>query len=86
MNAFETLIGKKVRIDCMAGEPQYTGKTGTVTCIDAAGQVHGTWGGCALIPGTDAFTVLEDGADGALRAPSASGADTSGRSPLRSGR
>ena len=82
MNAFETLIGKKVRIDCMAGEPQYAGKTGTVTCIDAAGQVHGTWGGCALIPGTDAFTVLEDGADGALRAPSASGDAPSGRSPL----
>jgi hypothetical protein len=68
-----TTIGKKIRIIDMKGEPQYTGKTGIVTSVDDAGQIHGTWGGCALIPGTDAFTVLGDSADGALRAPSASG-------------
>ncbi len=34
-----------------------TGKEGTVTWIDDAGQIHGTWGGLALIPGTDKFEV-----------------------------
>lgn len=41
-------VGKKVLIREMKGEPQYTGKTGTVTFVDDAGQIHGTWGGCAL--------------------------------------
>lgn len=42
------LIGKTIRIISMTGEPQYAGKTGRVTEIDDAGQIHGTWGGCAL--------------------------------------
>ena len=41
-------VGKNVFIREMKGEPQYTGKTGTVTFVDDAGQIHGTWGGCAL--------------------------------------
>lgn len=45
----ETLIGKKIRIIDMKGEPQYAGKEGVVTHIDDAGQIHGTWGGCALV-------------------------------------
>lgn len=49
------LLGKKIRIINMEGEPQYTGKTGTVTFIDDAGQLHGTWGGLAVIPGQDRF-------------------------------
>ena len=32
------------------GEPQYTNREGVVTHIDDAGQIHGTWGGCAVIP------------------------------------
>ena len=52
-------IGDKVRIIAMEGEPQYTGREGTVTHIDDAGQLHGTWGGCAIIPGTDSYEVLE---------------------------
>lgn len=44
----ESLIGKKIRIIDMKGEPQYAGKEGVVTHIDDAGQIHGTWGGCAL--------------------------------------
>lgn len=67
----EELVGKKIKIVKMAGEPQYTGKTGTVTSIDDIGQIHGTWGGCALSPEYgDAYTTLEDTEDtGALRAP-----------------
>ena len=37
----------------MSGEPSYAGKVGQVEYIDDAGQIHGTWGGCALVPGAD---------------------------------
>ena len=51
-------IGSKVRIINMVDEPQYTNKEGIVTHIDDTGQLHGTWGGCALIPEVDDFEVL----------------------------
>lgn len=53
-------VGDKVKILCMQHEPQYTGKEGIITRIDDAGQIHGTWGGCALIVGIDIFVILED--------------------------
>ena len=53
-------IGDKIRIINMEGEPQYTGKEGTVEYIDDAKQIHGTWGGCALIPDEDVWEVLDD--------------------------
>ena len=53
------LVGKTVRIVSMDGEPQYAGKTGTVTFVDDAGQLHGTWGGCAIVPGTDDYQVVD---------------------------
>lgn len=34
------------------------GKEGTVTIIDDTDQLHGTWGGLAVIPGVDRFTIL----------------------------
>ena len=52
-------IGDKIRILYMDGEPQYDGKKGTVTHIDDAGQIHGTWGGCALIPEVDEYEVID---------------------------
>lgn len=52
-------IGDKIKIIYMDGESQYTGREGIVDHIDDAGQIHGTWGGCALIPETDSFEVLE---------------------------
>ena len=52
-------VGDKIRILDMKGEPQYDGKTGTVTHIDAIGQIHGTWGGCALIPEIDEYEVID---------------------------
>ncbi len=42
-------VGDKIRIINMSGEPQYTGREGIVEFIDGIGQIHGTWGGCALI-------------------------------------
>ena len=51
-------IGDKVKIINMDGEPQYRGKSGTILFIDDIGQLHGTWGGCAIIPGIDTFEIL----------------------------
>ena len=42
--------GDTIRIIEMKGEPRYTGKIGTVELIDDIGQIHGTWGGCAIQP------------------------------------
>ena len=52
--------GMRIRIIDMAGEPQYSGKEGEILRIDSMGQLHGTWGGCAVIPGEDSFVVLKD--------------------------
>lgn len=53
-------IGDKLKIIRMEGEPQYCGLTGTVTVIDSMGQIHGTWGGCALIPDVDAYEKIKE--------------------------
>lgn len=55
--------GNYIRIVDMDGEPRYAGRTGIVTHIDSLNQIHGTWGGCALIPGTDRFEVLYEKMD-----------------------
>ena len=56
----EVKVGDKIRIIHMDGEPQYTGKEGVVDRIDSAGQIHGTWGGCALIKEIDRFEKIEE--------------------------
>lgn len=53
-------IGDKIRIISMLGESQYIGKEGVVTSIDSIGQIHGTWGGCAIIPDKDEFVILSN--------------------------
>ena len=55
-----TKVGDKIRIIDMSGEPRYTGREGIVEYIDDAGQIHGTWGGCALIPGEDSWEVISN--------------------------
>ena len=52
-------VNDEILIVEMADEPQYTGRVGIITSIDDAGQIHGTWGGCALIPGIDTFKVIK---------------------------
>lgn len=52
-------VGDKIKILNMDGEPQYSGREGEITHIDDMGQLHGTWGGLAVIPGQDAYTVIE---------------------------
>ncbi len=39
---------------------KYAGKSGIITSIDDAGQLHGTWGGLAVIPEVDEFEILND--------------------------
>ena len=51
-------IGDRIRIIEMSGEPHYCGREGVVTSIDSIGQLHGTWGGLAVIPGVDVFKVV----------------------------
>lgn len=53
-------VGDKIRIIHMDGEPQYTGKIGIVDKIDDMNQLHGSWGGCAVIPDVDLFEIIEE--------------------------
>lgn len=52
-------VGDKIRIIFMEGEPNYSGKEGVVESIDGIGQLHGTWGGLALIPREDDFVIIK---------------------------
>ena len=55
----EVKIGDRIKIISMKDEPHYNDREGVVTHIDDAGQVHGTWGGCAIIPKIDTYVVLK---------------------------
>lgn len=52
-------VGDTIKIIYMNGEPEYCNKVGVVEFIDDIGQIHGSWGGGALIPGVDQFEVVE---------------------------
>ena len=54
-------IGDVIKIISMQGEPDYAGRSGIVTRIDSLGQIHGTWGGLAIIPGEDTFQIINGG-------------------------
>ena len=53
-------VGDKIKIISMDGEPQYAGKEGVVESIDDIGQIHGTWGGCGIIPYVDKFEIINN--------------------------
>ena len=57
----ENVIGRRIRIKYMAGEPSYTGREGIIQAVDDIGQLHGTWGGLAVMPGEDSFIFLDVG-------------------------
>ena len=59
-------VGDKIRIIKMddANGTDYqasrmNGKEGVIELIDDSGQLHGTWGGLAVIPGLDVYEVIE---------------------------
>ena len=52
-------VGQKVRIIHLEGEDnRYDGKEGVIEHIDGIGQLHGTWGGLAIIPEADEFIII----------------------------
>ena len=52
-------IGDRIRINHLEGEDnRYDGKEGIITRIDDMGQLHGTWGGLAVIPDEDDYTII----------------------------
>lgn len=55
----EPKIGNHLFILEMSGEQEYQFKCGIITAIDDAKQIHGTWGGCAIIPNKDVFYTWE---------------------------
>ena len=38
----------------------YDGRIGVVEHIDGIGQLHGTWGGLAIIPDEDSFEIINE--------------------------
>lgn len=53
-------IGDLIEIVEMDGESNYNGKIGYVIMVDDVGNIHGTWGGCAIIPTVDKFKILNN--------------------------
>ena len=53
-------VGDTIRINSLNDpyDHTYPGREGVVTLIDDMGQFHGTWGGLAVIPEEDSFTVI----------------------------
>ena len=50
-------IGDTIRIINMKGEDHYNSREGVIEYIDGLDQLHGTWGGLAIIPAED---LIED--------------------------
>lgn len=58
VNGIEYKVGDTIIIDEMKGEPAYKNETGIITSIDGIGQLHGTWGGLAVVPDVDEFRKI----------------------------
>ena len=55
----EVKIGDRIRIYHLKGEDErYDGVEGIVEHIDGIEQLHGTWGGLAVIPDEDDFQII----------------------------
>lgn len=52
-------VGDKIKIIKMDGEPTYAGREGVIESIDSMDQLHGTWGGCAIIPDVDEYEIIK---------------------------
>jgi hypothetical protein len=53
-------VGEKIRIIQMNGEPSYDNRVGIIQHIDDQNQLHGTWGGLAIIPEVDKIEVIQN--------------------------
>lgn len=57
----EPKVGDRIRIIKLEDPyalDTYNGREGEITLIDDAKQLHGTWGGLAVIPWEDEFIIL----------------------------
>jgi len=52
-------IGDRIRIIEMKGEDHYNGREGIIEYIDGLNQLHGTWGGLAVIPEQDIIELMK---------------------------
>lgn len=52
-------VGDKIKVITMIGEPNYKNKIGVIESIDDDGQLHCSFGGCAIIPELDAFEIIK---------------------------
>lgn len=59
VNNLKPEVGDTIQIIEMLGEPNYSGKNGVIKTIDSMGQLHGTWGGLAIIPEEDIFKIIK---------------------------
>ena len=65
------MVGDKIRIIHLRDEDsRYDGKEGTIEFIDSLGQLHGTWGGLAVIPEDRKSTRLNSSHNVISRMPS----------------
>ena len=62
MKSYENCIIRIISMNDNGGKDKhaaaYAGKIGLVTYVDSICQLHGTWGGLAVIPAEDKFEVL----------------------------
>ena len=60
MSTIEFKPGMKVRIIHLDGEDnRYDDIEGVIEYVDAIGQLHGSWGGLAIIPDVDEFELVD---------------------------
>jgi hypothetical protein len=60
----ESIIGKRIQLEVMNDpyNPVEPGTTGTITSVDAIGQIHVKWDNgrtLPVVPGEDTFKILE---------------------------
>lgn len=59
--AIKANVGDKIRIIHLEGEDNcYDGREGVIEHIDGIGQLHGSWGGLAVIPEADKFLIIKN--------------------------
>ena len=54
-------VGDKIKIINMKDEPDYAGREGVIKHIDDMGQLHGSWGGLAVVPEEDEIEFKSEG-------------------------
>lgn len=59
INNLKPEVGDTIVVINMLGEPNYSGKTGTIDHIDSMGQIHCKEFDLAVIPEEDIFKIIK---------------------------